>query len=115
MADVLHEQIHETRFQLTPDQLGWPFDGSPQFFFGHWSNEAVMIRQSCSQVGICRALPIKVGAHGKNHQRLSLDDLCRIKKVADEGLAELFFATKRKQFLELVYQDYQPHVGGIFG
>src|SRR5262249_46174610 len=103
MADVLHEQIHETRFQLTADQLDRPFNGPPQFVFGHWSDEAVMIRQSRSQVGISRALTIKVGAHSKNHQRLSLDDLGRVKKVADERLAQFFFATKRKQFLELVY------------
>jgi hypothetical protein len=115
MADFLHKQIDETRFQLVPNQLGRPFNCPPQFVFRHWPDEAMVIRQRRRQVGISRAPGIKAGAHGQNHQRLSLDGFCRIKKVADERLAEFFFTTKRKQFFELVYKDYQPYAAGIFG
>jgi len=115
MADFLDKQIDETRFQLAPDQLGRPFNCPPQFVFRHWPDEAMVIRQRRRQIGISRALGIKVGAHCQNHQRLSLDGFCRIKKVAHERLAEFIFTTKRKQFFELVYKYYQPHPAGIFG
>ena len=74
-----------------------------------------MIRKCRRQLGVCRALSVKVRAHSQNHQRLSLGDFCRVKKVADERLAQFLLATEREDFLELVHKDHQPHVRRIFG
>ena len=111
--DVGDQRVRELGLDPQPGYLRGQLDRAPQLGAAHRADQHVAGTQQPRQLGIGRAAPVEVGAHGQQHERAA----ARIARGGHERVHErgalALVTTRRERLLELI--DRHDHAAGARG
>lgn len=108
-ANIVKQQVNQSRFQLPVTALCGRFDGGAQLVRRHGSDEFLLMGQQLPQLVEAGAVGVEIGAHYENNGRSPRLTGCG-GEAAYKGFLFRFTAAEREELFKLVYD--QERVGG---
>lgn len=65
IGDIAEQLLHQARFHLATEPLGWGNDSLPQFIRGHRAEQALVAGQGRRQLQIEPTFAVEISTHGE--------------------------------------------------